>query len=479
MSPSQELRVANLTEAVSADDFSAADRRGTKNPVPFTLAAAVAAVANILLWFPGIMTRDSFRQFTEARTGLYTDWHPPVMAWLWSWTLPVFPSSGAAFLIFDCVVYWGAVALIATDLARIGHRRAALAVALIAAAPPFIVMNAFVWKDTMMAVCLLGAFAGVLHMRLGSRHRLAWSMGVALLLLLAVLARSNAIIAAAPLIVYWTAANTRLWKQLALGLAVIVAGILFHGFVNAELLGAERSRSYNSLKVYDVAGVAHFSRDTSVYPVAPPLALVDRCYDPQQWDWIGRGECAELLSRQVKGARPWAQSVARHPVAYLQHRFAHFNEEMFGWVPYRAFRYRDTRGNPLSAVVERPALEEAGITAHGLMASFPLLSPALFLIAGLGAMLLAWRRLNLRDHLVQAGLFLCASATLYAGAFFLIGVANMWRYQFHSILTASIGATLIVSAHARQGFTFGALEKSIAGVLVAALGVVTVARVVL
>lgn len=477
MSVGQELRVADFNGGVPADDLNASDARSTNSL--FTIVAATAALANILLWFPGIMTRDSFRQFTEARSGLYTDWHPPIMAWLWSWTLPLFPSSGAAFLIFNCVVYWGAVALLTTDLARIGHRRAALAIALIAAAPPFVVMNAFVWKDTMMAVCLLGAFAGILHLKLGGGRGFAWSAGVALLLLLAVLARSNAIIAAAPLIVYWTAAKSRLWKQLALGLAVIVAGVVFHGFVNAKLLGAHQSRAYNSLKVYDVAGVAHFSRDTSVYPVAPPLALVDRCYDPQQWDWIGRGECAALLSRQVNGARPWAESVARHPVAYLQHRFAQFNEEMFGWVPFRAFRYRDTQGDPLSSIVARPALEQEGITAHGMMASFPLLSPVLFLIAGLGAPLLAWRRLDLRDHLVQAGIFLCASATLYAGAFFLIGVANMWRYQFHSILAASVGATLILSAHARRGLAFGALEKAIAGVLAAALGVVTVARVVL
>src|SRR5436190_2041437 len=37
----------------------------------------------LLYAFPGFMSTDSIDQLTQARTGVYTDWHPPLMALVW------------------------------------------------------------------------------------------------------------------------------------------------------------------------------------------------------------------------------------------------------------------------------------------------------------------------------------------------------------------------------------------------------------
>ncbi len=39
-----------------------------------------------LYCYPGLMTKDSFDQLAEARSGFFLDDHPPVMAALWSIT---------------------------------------------------------------------------------------------------------------------------------------------------------------------------------------------------------------------------------------------------------------------------------------------------------------------------------------------------------------------------------------------------------
>ena len=47
------------------------------------LVVALFAV-NAFMQFPGTMSNDAINQYAEAISGRYTDWHPAIMAWLWS-----------------------------------------------------------------------------------------------------------------------------------------------------------------------------------------------------------------------------------------------------------------------------------------------------------------------------------------------------------------------------------------------------------
>src|SRR5262249_36508422 len=102
------------------------------------------------------------------------------------------------------------------------------------------------------------------------------------------------------------------------------------------VFGAQRQNPLHALFVYDLGGVTHFSKENQ-FPVAwtpEEAALVaERCYSTQYWDvyWTVP-PCIFVMRRleeeKVFGtpalAAAWVRALARHPLAYLQHRFAVF-----------------------------------------------------------------------------------------------------------------------------------------------------------
>ena len=61
--------------------------------------------ANLAWHFPGKMAPDSIAQYNQAISGEYSDWHPPVMAFVWSFLLRI--SDGPQLLlILHLFCYW-------------------------------------------------------------------------------------------------------------------------------------------------------------------------------------------------------------------------------------------------------------------------------------------------------------------------------------------------------------------------------------
>src|SRR5262249_10194708 len=51
------------------------------------IALGIAVLGFFFLYkacFPGLLSPDSVRQYKQALAHHYTDWHPPIMAWIWS-----------------------------------------------------------------------------------------------------------------------------------------------------------------------------------------------------------------------------------------------------------------------------------------------------------------------------------------------------------------------------------------------------------
>src|SRR6476661_200891 len=73
---------------------------------------AVLLVLNLGVYFPGSLMNDSVNQYAEATSGRFTDWHPPVMAWLWS-KLRLVADGPAPFFVLQLAFYWSAMGAIA------------------------------------------------------------------------------------------------------------------------------------------------------------------------------------------------------------------------------------------------------------------------------------------------------------------------------------------------------------------------------
>ena len=85
----------------------------------FPIAACLLCAAMLAIWWPGVAMYDSVDQYGQALRGAYDDWHPPIMARLWS--LLHFAWDGQApMFVLQAAFYWLGLGLIAAAQAREG-----------------------------------------------------------------------------------------------------------------------------------------------------------------------------------------------------------------------------------------------------------------------------------------------------------------------------------------------------------------------
>jgi len=114
---------------------------------PLAILAAGWVVA-VVYAFPGMMTMDSIDQLTEARTGFYTDGHPPAMAALWR-IVDTILAGPFGMLVLQTVAFVAGLYLLLRRAMR--PRRAAVAASLLLVFPPILAPMAVIWKDCIMA----------------------------------------------------------------------------------------------------------------------------------------------------------------------------------------------------------------------------------------------------------------------------------------------------------------------------------------
>ena len=78
--------------------------RATWRPWLLAFVPLVVACAGSLAYWPGLVTWDSIRQYDQALSGDFDDWHPPVMEWIWRQFLPL-AHSPAPMLILQLLLY--------------------------------------------------------------------------------------------------------------------------------------------------------------------------------------------------------------------------------------------------------------------------------------------------------------------------------------------------------------------------------------
>ena len=329
----------------------------TTRPTSIAMIAALLFVANLLGWFPGVPNDDSNSQYAQALDRHFNDWHPPIMAWLWSMFRLLADGNGPMFS-FHIACYWLGFGLIAVALSRIGRPLAAWGIIGVGLFPPFLMMNINILKDVGLAVTFLAAFAALFWYRIQDRKVPLVVVAIsAVLLFYGTLVRSNAVFGVVPLLAYlinprWLG---RPWRLLAFSapaamLLVPVSGLINHSVLNATPVGIIRS-----LEIFDMAGIAFYSGDVSVFGPGNSFTRqdVDSCYTPILWDTLSPwGECRFFwnrlaVARDLQGveklapmaameARPnpellnhWVASIIAHPLAYARHRLAHFSSAIY------------------------------------------------------------------------------------------------------------------------------------------------------
>jgi len=428
--------------------------------ISIAMTAALVAGVNLAIWFPGESGPDSQSQYAQAVARQFDDWHPPIMAWLWSLFRLVADGDGPMFC-FQVVGYWLGFGLIAIGLAQTGRLLAASAMLGVALFPSLLTLNVVLVKDVGMGVALLAAFAAVFWYRTQHREIPAAIAALSFVLLLyGALVRANAVFAVVPLLAYMIRPQWlgRPWRLLAVSIPVSLALLPAANLFNHHVLRAESLSPIRSLQIFDIAGISFYSGDMTVFAPDKPFTRdeVGNCYTPVGWDRLAPwGECRffwnrlavssnvkeiveKLDARSVMGAEPnsqlpdlWIAAIVRHPLAYVRHRVGYFSSEI-------------VRGASM-ATLDATAQKPLSVVLYDLITA-----PALWLAIGAGLLLQLASANSIRSTASgDAALTLVLSGLSYGSAYLIIGVATELRYLFWTLI--AIFTALVISLSSVRG----------------------------
>lgn len=410
------------------------------------VAASVACVVAVALFWPGYVTFDGLAQYRQATTGLYDDWHPPVMARLWS----VFAGLGPGpMLALQLGGYWLGLGLLSAGLAWRGRIRAAWMMLAIGLWPPLLGWQATVLKDMQMSGALIAATGIIGWWRLRDVP-LPRVVGMLLILPIgyALLVRANAPFVVIPLIVMLIP-GWRWPMRTAVGLAGIVAAILLSSPINHAVMQAQRSGVERTQALYDLVAIGVASDDPAIGLPHPALAAIRaaHCVRPYFWDPLGEPHrCGPLLDplRAEPPGRLYARlagMIVRHPIAYAAHRLSHLNSTERWWVPARwigAAPPEASEPNTLGFADPGHAARIWQRGAHWLIET-PLGWPIAWVIVAIAGLAVAGRD-RPSDQLAAA---LFTSALTIEASFAVISIASDLRYHLWTLAATMIGWVLI------------------------------------
>jgi len=428
---------------------------GLYRPAPFVIAALGAALIGYGYW-PGIMIDDARWQYQQVVDNAYEDWHPQLMAWLWR-QLTFVHAGPAPMLLLQLLLYWVGFLLIASAVYRRGRPRLAIALVCVGFLPaPFALMGT-VTKDALMAGCLLCATGLLLWKGLltTAGARAALVVGTIVILLIASALRFNAFLACVPLaIAVLPPFFTRTKLRLLIATLVVTAAFILTGPTVTALVQAEDTDVQLSLMIFDLGGITEHT-GVSQFPdmgVANPVAVNHRCYDVTAWDsyssWakqpcpIGFDRFQSLIDDDDVDARSlWLHAIAAHPVAYAEHRLAHFNQATYFLIPSGpAFTaWSQSVPNPWNFHVRPNGIISMVTAVVYAAAHTPLGWPIFWIGLSFAALLLAIAA-DCGPELIA----IAASPFLYGMGYLIFSVASGMRYHLWTISGAAI-ATLLVA----------------------------------
>ncbi len=442
-------------------------------------ALLLLALGHALLFWPGIMTWDAIRQYGQALSGQYDDWHPPAMNWLWR-QLGIFGAGSAPMLALQIVLYWGGTGLWMQAAYRRGAGRGRwLPVAMLgvfALSPIALVLIGTVLKDSLFAGALLLA-SGMLAVAQPGAWRVR--LTAALVLIAAATLRFNAVPACLPVLLLalpaaWRRTLPRLTASAVLAAVPLVLAL---PLANAAL-HAKRSGVELSLVIYDLGGIGRYSGVNVFPPTATPdpVGVNAACYSPVSWDryaWWGAAPCEigfETLRRPLQsGHGPygwWAAAVLAHPLAYAQHRLAHFDRNVRfivhdSDVPRLSLT---SDPNPWGFSMPPSAVRTGVAQAATWLLTTPLGWPACWLALGIGLLVL---RPSLAGG--DPAVALAWSGVLYGFSYLPLSVASEARYHFWTIAAVGIAAVLMLARRETWAAPPWRLALAVAPVMIVAV----------
>lgn len=326
--------------------------------LPPSLCFILGFLTYLAIFYPGFMCYDSVNQIIEAREGIFSDWHPPLMSMIWRLIDKTIPGPTGMLSLQSALVWLGAYLVYRAYFKPYGAPVSAVWLSLLLFAPPIFGIAGVIIKDVFMWGVLLIAFGIAGHIRAVNRQTFranaALILCVFLCLWIATLLRHNAVFATIPLL------GLALFRSFPnRGLIGLVSTVLLGGTIAAALFIAagnlnqrlidRQTRPWVANAVFDISGVLVglsdenqqqriFLKLVNDIHSTGTLATLLTSYSPMYWREVFGNKPSslklpknsigphlngfgELPTSDMEDLRSlWIQTVYDHPLLWLRHR---------------------------------------------------------------------------------------------------------------------------------------------------------------
>lgn len=435
--------------------------RGLSSLPPLAVLA-IGWCALLVYAFPGQMTQDSFDNLREARDGIYSDAHPPMINLAWKICDSIIAGPFGMFILQTTLFLAGLYLILRLAFAP---RRAAWLATAIFVFPPISVTMAVIWKDCIMAGCLAIGAVGLMSPR-RSRQLLAL-----LAMFVATGVRYNSFGATLPLIVLlfqWKPAWQGV-RRYALATVVWFATTFAAFAANAAITDHQLHLWHSSLALYDTVGtLAHLDEDLSDAELQRQFAGTElltksnihenirAAYRPRDFFPIVNNPKLAMWSVPINGYAPapepqreaigrmWWNTITTYPLQYVEHRLAVTHAVLIGGgvVPNREFQYPQNAhaagiGTGWSSIQLKMTKWMRFAVKHT-----PLFTPYVYLVISLLLLPLAWRQ---RDVLA-----ILLSGLVMESSLLFLAASNDYRYSHWMILCTILAVVMLTGRRYRS-----------------------------
>lgn len=422
---------------------------------PALIISLAGFIINLIAYYPGFLSSDTIDQYGQSLTGHYSDWHPPVMALVWSLLNKIYQGP-QLMLIFQLVMLWAGVYLL---LSLLRKARWYVLVTLVALAPFVQNFAALISKDTQMALSWFLVMCILLDAIVKNRKLSGGAIiATVLLILYGCLLRVNALPGAIPLILIWA------WCSFRNRTGLVRSGIILV-FISAALAGpslinhcvhAQKTFPENKLFLHDLSGV-FVKEGRDVFPSSfyrnPGFdtAYIRQHYHPASFDNLWWNSDGKTFLPDTTGAvtatvrNKWLHTISQYPATYLHNRAE-------GYIYHLRIKTRDVdyfarfpwiHPNDYGLEYERNFLSRILIQWVELQERLPHMQPYFWLLLNLLLFSFAGRLKGKKTGSIYNAL-LWSSLLYMLPQFFIFQTDTDFRYYYWNCIACMVAVLLLI-----------------------------------
>lgn len=288
-------------------------------------------IVSLYLFWPGVVSPDGLAQYAAAKSGLYTDHHPPAMSFLWRYLDMIYAGPGLMLLLHLGMLYAASVILVI--IFRHSHFKWLFAIYPLI--PNVFSYSALIVKDVgfSYAYLLSGAILAYLMVNKTSKYKYFTLSFVVILLFYgtAVKYQAKFLLVFLTLGIGYCVNYKYTWRGMLTGVVlylIILQSVL--SFNSYLVPNAQGSYSWQLVKLYDLSAIS-LQLNKPMYPqfvLENPnfnFKKIQTDFSPREVDPLVFVENSVLISGRNETQRQellayWRQTVTRYPWLYIKSR---------------------------------------------------------------------------------------------------------------------------------------------------------------